>query len=174
MKSTDYKTYDDKTWRTGREKGVILQGCVRCKFANIFLPNANGQVREVWSFNTGKEVPIIYDDPYFEVNWQDPENPMLFSANKPIVKPESLLDASVLHIGRLTIEAMQEIVKATKGRGHLVEEIIETNNYVLYAPARFRWSPVGDAGNLFEPNAAANDKINLALLAALAVGVYNS
>lgn len=144
-------------WSELRRKGHILLGNIKCAYGDIFLPDSDGVIHRVWSFNRhwqrdGKNgtkqyddfVPIVYDAPYFELSWSDSKNPFLYQSGEPLVSKLEFDNPDKLHIGRLTKEALEEIRIATQGKGELVKEIQENGNYVFYSPHQFAWEDLGE------------------------------
>lgn len=132
----------DKIWGNPRQSGKKLVGKINCSYADIYLPDSSGNIRQVWSFQwynmQGK--PVVYDSPLFEYDWSNSKNPFLYNSSKSLAPKDKMYDNAVMHIGRLSRQALEDIRKQTKGKGMLVDELQENGNYVFYRPRQYDWT----------------------------------
>ena len=133
-----------KEWTEYRKEGALLTGYPICKYCNLYLPDGNKKLYKVWSLNytTQRDMPIIYDFPEFDLNWNHRDNP--FAAIMPDFRDKlDYYNPNVLHVGRLTPYVIDEIVTKTKGKGLLIDALIEYDGFVFFFPAQFSWKEEG-------------------------------
>ena len=156
----------DGVWQNFRQKSTPIIGYSRCTYACIYLLDSNGVYENVWSFNVGQDVPLLYDDPTFERNWRHKDNIFRLQASEKIGK-FIIDDASTMHIGRLTQDAVKIIVDNTHGRGELIQRLTDSKGYVFYRPRQYYWEELVEKPDTGETGKSS--KFSWLTLAAIAL-----
>lgn len=138
-------------WKKLRGEGYLLTGYPLCSYSNIYLPikaGATVTMYKVWSFNhhpnsdsfgAQNDIPVIYDYPEFDIKWRHSANPFWRIYPNPLIDSLDYYDTNKLHVGRLSPQALEIIINKTRGKGVLVDSLIEYDGYVFYLPRQFRW-----------------------------------